>query len=205
MPTQPSQEEIIRELQLQVQALVAAQKHRARFRIWAVTALTVLAAGVAFAQPVITSFTADTPAIAAEVNANNSQLAAFSVPKNGILFIDADNCPTGWTQVALGRAVVGRPSGGTRGTTFGGALNGNVEPQHSHSTNNAGSHSHGGQTGSFTDWIPGTVNWTVQVGSYNTYMHRHAISADGDHNHSVNSTGAGSVLPYVYYTACRKD
>lgn len=197
--------ESIRELQAEVRRLAELQRRQGRVRSGVLVALVVLAAGAALAQPMLTTFNADAPALASQVNANFAQVTQFTVPQGGIIFYDGTSCPSGWTQVAQGRAIVGRPTTGTNALTFGTAMVGNTEPSHGHSTGTAGGHSHGGQTGTFANWVTGTVNWAVQVGSSSPYHHTHGISTDGDHTHSVSGIAASAVMPFIYYTACRKN
>lgn len=168
-------------------------------------AVIALVAGVAFAQPVITTFAADAPALASEVNANFAQVAAFTVPRGGIIFVDAAACPTGWTQVAQGRAIVGKPTGGTNGQSYGTALSNTIDPTHGHGLSTNGAHNHGGETGSHSGYIFGNVNWSVQVGFDSPWHHKHGIGSDGNHSHTVADSSASSVFPFVYYTACRKN
>jgi len=196
---------VIRELQAEVRRLAEAQRRQGRIRAGLLGAMVLLAGGAALAQPALTTFNADAPAVASQVNTNFTQVSQFTVPPGGIIFYDGAACPTGWTQVAQGRAIVGRPTTGTNGQTFGTAMVGNTEPSHAHSTGTAGSHSHGGQTGTFANWVTGTVNWTVQVGFTSAYHHTHGISYDGDHTHGVTGIAASAVMPFIYYTACRKN
>lgn len=197
--------EIIAELQAEVRRLAAAERRRSMVHRVVLIAAILLAAGAAFAQPVITTFVADSPALATQVNDNFTQVTSFTVPKNGIIFFDGANCPSGWTQIAQGRTIVGRPTTGTNGLAFGAAISGNNEPVHSHSMSTNGDHSHGGQTGGYSDWIAGTVNWPVQQGFNSPYHHRHSIGNDGAHAHTIYNQVASAVIPFVFYTACRKD
>jgi hypothetical protein len=192
------------DLRAEVRRLALANRLRNRLQVALVVGAGLCAAGGVLAQPLLTTFNADEPALASAVNGNFSQVAAFTVPRGGIIFFDGAACPPGWTQVAQGRAIVGRPAAGTNGQTFGTALVSDVEPNHAHTLSPAGSHSHGGETGSYSNWVPGTVNWPVQVGSQSQFHHRHFITSDGEHAHTASSVSAGSILPYVFYTACRK-
>ncbi|MCA3013407.1 MAG: hypothetical protein INH41_13555 [Myxococcaceae bacterium] len=192
------------ELKAELHRISLANRRRSRLHLALFVGAGLSAAGVVLAQPALTTFNADEAALASAVNANFSQVATFTVPRGGIIFFDGISCPPGWTQVAQGRAIVGRPAAGTNGQAFGTALSNDVEPNHAHTLSPAGAHSHGGETGSFSNWAQGPVNWIVQVGSQSPWHHRHSISSDGEHSHPASSVGAGSILPYVFYTACRK-
>lgn len=189
----------------ELRRLDARLRRRTTLQLVVLVTVACLAATVAIAQPMLTPFQADRPALASEVNGNFSQLAAFSVPRGAILFFDGPACPSGWSQVAQGRAIVGRPNGGTVGQTFGAALTTNVEPTHGHTLGSAGAHNHGGETGSFSNWVPGVVNWNIQSGFQANWHHRHVISDDGTHTHALGAVGLGAVVPTIFYTACRKD
>lgn len=200
------------ELRAEVNALRAEVERLARRRTRGLlVSLALLAVGgIAFAQPTIRPFVADQPALASDVNDNFSSLAQFVVPPGGIVFFEAAACPMGWSPIAAahqGRAIVARPSGGTPAQTFGAAITGNAEPSHAHSTSSAGSHAHSGATSGWIAWINGVVNYNVTTGFNSPWQIQQGLSinAAGDHAHNVTTTGAGSVLPYVYLTACRKN
>lgn len=208
------QEVAIRELQEEVRRLAEAQRRQSRLRAGVLGALVLLGAGVALAQPAITTFGPDLPALASQVNGNFDQLAQFAVPRGAVIFVDGP-CPANtalpdggvrvnYTQVAQGRAIVGLPAGGTLGQPFGTAMTGNTPPVHSHTTTAAGSHNHGGLTGSFGGWVQGTVNWAVQPGFDSPWHHVHGIGFDGNHTHPLSDISASAVIPYVFYTACKK-
>lgn len=97
------------------------------------------------------TFAIDTPALAAQVNANftdldtrlialDSSLQALNaavvarVPTGTIALFGGGTCPAGWTEFtpARGRALVGLPQGGTQQGTVGTALTNLANPVHSH-------------------------------------------------------------------------
>lgn len=199
----------IDQLNQEMMTLRAQQQRTSRVRTTLAVAFAMTLAGVAIAGPTLTPFNANTPAVAAQINTNFTQLAAFSVPSGAILFVDADACPTGWTAVAAaqGRMIMGRPSNGTLRQTFGGQVNGNSEPSHAHGTGGAGGHSHTGSTGGWAGWVQTTINYNAVPGYNSPYHIVSALNVDpvGDHTHGVTATGASSVVPYVYFTPCRKD
>jgi hypothetical protein len=170
---------------------------------------SLVVAGVALAQPALSTFQADQPARADEVNGNFTNVAAFTVPPGAVMLFDLAACPTGWSAFAegTGRLLMGKPGAGTLKQTFGAALIGNGVPVHGHSTAVAGSHTHSGTTGNSIGWRPSVVNYTVIQG-VNTPWHivsNLEIAGAGDHTHAVATTNASDVLPYVYLTPCRKN
>jgi hypothetical protein len=196
-------------LRNEVSRLAAQQRHnRLSARKWAVT-VALCVAGAALAQPVIVSFTADTPAVASDINSSLESLRDWSVPRGAVLFFDGATCPTGWSTVASaqGRLIMGRPSAGTLGRTFGGQVSGDSEPGHGHATSGAGAHTHTGVTSGWVGWITNTINYNIVPGYMNAFHIQEGllINGVGDHAHGVTTTGASAVLPYVYFTPCRKD
>lgn len=170
---------------------------------------SLVVAGVALAQPALSTFQPDQPARADDVNTNFSSVVAYTVPPGAVMLFDLAACPAGWTAFAegSGRLLMGKPGGGTLKQTFGAALVGNTVSTHSHSTGTAGNHGHTGQTGNWQGYRPSQVNYAVVPGANTPY---HIISdlfinAAGDHTHSVSSVNGSDVLPYVFLTACRKN
>lgn len=198
------------DVQQQIEGLrreLEAFKRRRQAR-WPLAGLLVLA-GVALSQPALTSFQADQPARADEVNTNFTNVAAFTVPPGAVMLFDLPSCPVGWTAFTegTGRLLMGRPSAGTLKQTFGAALTGNGVPTHSHSTSTAGNHAHSGLTGNWVGYRPSQINYAAVPG-YASSFHIVSdlfINAAGDHAHPVSATGASDVLPYVFLTPCRKN
>jgi hypothetical protein len=62
-----------------------------------------------------------------------------AVPPGAVMMFDLDACPPGWSALdsARGRAIVGVPSGGTRGATVGTALADAENRSHTHSVDPA--------------------------------------------------------------------
>ena len=171
--------------------------------------LGITIAGVAVSQPVVTTFAPNAPAIANAVNTNFTNVVAYTVPVNGIIFYDGANCPPGWVAVApaQGRAIVGRPETGTLARVFGTAMVGDTEPTHAHSENAAGDHNHTGYTTGWINWIStAQLNYTSVPGYSSPYMAQQGIQTynAGSHTHAINGVGASAVVPFVYYTACKK-
>ncbi len=186
---------------------LTTRSRRPRWVLPAVASLVV--AGVALAQPALSTFQANAPARADEVNGNFTSLAAFTVPPGAVMLFDLAACPAGWSAFAegSGRLLMGRPGGGTLKQTFGAALVGNGVPVHAHSTGVAGNHTHSGSTGNWAGWRTSTVNYTV-IPQQTTPFHivsNLEIAGAGDHNHTVSGVNASDVLPYVFLTACRKN
>jgi hypothetical protein len=102
---------------------------------------------------------------------------------------------------------MGRPTAGTLGRTFGGQVSGDSEPAHAHATGGAGAHTHTGVTAGWVSWMTSTINYNIVPGYSNAFHIQEglAINGVGDHAHGVTATGASAVLPYVYFTPCRKD
>lgn len=206
MPPPPEWKQQVEELRREMEQL-KRRSSRPRWVLPLVASLVV--AGVALAQPALSTFQPDQPARADEVNTNFSSVAAFTVPPGAVMLFDLAACPTGWTAFAegTGRLLMGKPATGTLKQTFGTALVGNGVPQHSHSTGTAGNHGHTGVTGNWQGYRPSQVNYTVVPG-VNTPYHIISdlfINAAGDHTHSVSAVNGSDVLPYVFLTPCRKN
>ncbi|MDP3233156.1 MAG: hypothetical protein Q8N26_10310 [Myxococcales bacterium] len=170
---------------------------------------SLVVAGVALAQPALSTFQPDAPALAAEVNGNFTSVAAFTVPPGAVMLFDLAACPTGWSAFAegTGRLLMGRPGAGTLRQTFGTALTGNGVPVHGHSTGVAGNHTHSGTTGNWVGYRASQINYNAVPG-YGSSFHIISdlfINGAGDHTHSVSGTNASDVLPYVFLTPCRKN
>jgi hypothetical protein len=164
---------------------------------------------VALAQPALSTFQPDAPALASEVNTNFTNVAAFTVPPGAVMLFDLAACPTGWSAFAegTGRLLMGRPGAGTLKLTFGTALTGNTVPAHAHSNSSAGGHTHSGLTGNWAGYRASQINYTAVPG-YNSSFHIISdlfINGVPDHTHQVSPTSASDVLPYVYLTPCRKN
>lgn len=58
----------------------------------------------------------------------------YGMPSGTVAFFESSACPSGWTplEAARGRALVGRPAGGTIGGTWGTALADLAPPRHAH-------------------------------------------------------------------------
>lgn len=198
-------------LRRELDGLARERRGHRRSRRAALAAAVLVVAGVALAQPVITPFIANQPAVATQVNGNFTQLAAFSVPPGAVMAFDLATCPEGWALFTegQGRALVGRPTNGTLKRTFGGAFNADNETQHSHGgvTGSAGDHQHGGVTNGWIGWISGTVNYNVDVGRGTIYHIQESITTDvrGAHAHGLGGSAGSSVIPYVYLTVCKKS
>lgn len=180
---------------------------RPRWVLLAVASLVV--AGVALAQPALSTFQADAPARADEMNTNFTNVAAFTVPPGAVMLFDLAACPTGWSPFAegTGRLLMGKPGAGTLKQTFGAALAGNGVPVHGHSTGVAGGHTHSGNTGNWVNWRTTTINYNAVPGYVSPYhiVSNLEIAGAGDHTHAVSTTNASDVLPYVFLTPCRKN
>jgi hypothetical protein len=186
--------------QLEALRTELAEMKRVRRAHWTLPVLAlVVVAGVALAQPALTTFQPDQPARANEVNTNFSNVAAFTVPPGAVMLFDLPSCPTGWSAFSegSGRLLMGRPGAGTLKQTFGSALTGNSVPTHSHTTVTSGNHGHTGTTGNWAGWRTSTINYNTVVGYASPYhiISDLNISAGGDHTHGVTSTNASDVLP----------
>lgn len=195
-------------LRREVEALKSREAHR-RSRLLVAAAAVAVVAGTALAQPTLTPFGANQPARANELNASLNALRDFSVPTGAVMFFDLATCPAGWSAAtfAEGRVAVGRPATGTLRRQVGSAMAGNSDPAHGHTMQNAGYHSHSGNTGNWVGWRNTTINYSAVPGYTSPYhiVSNLEIAANGDHAHAINATGAGDVVPYVYLTVCRKN
>ncbi|MDP1920579.1 MAG: hypothetical protein Q8L14_30330 [Myxococcales bacterium] len=207
IPPPPSEvtqqlEELRRELEQ-----LKRRSTRPRWVVLVVASLVV--AGVALAQPALSTFAPDAPALASEVNGNFTSVAAFTVPPGAVMHFDLASCPAGWSPFAeaTGRLLMGRPGSGTLKQTFGAALAGNTVPVHGHSTGVAGGHTHSGNTGNWAGWRTTTINYNAVPGYVSSYhiVSNLEIAGAGDHTHAVATTNASDVLPYVFLTPCRKN
>lgn len=205
-PPPPEVSQQLAELRRELEQL-KRRSTRPRWVLPVVASLVV--AGVALAQPALSTFAPDAPALASEVNGNFTSVAAFTVPPGAVMHFDLAACPTGWSPFAegTGRLLMGRPGSGTLKQTFGAALAGNTVPVHGHSTGLAGNHTHSGNTGNWAGWRNSIVNYGV-IPQVNTPYHivsNLEIAGAGDHTHAVGTANASDVLPYVFLTACRKN
>jgi hypothetical protein len=186
-----SDDQVVSELAAMRRELETLRAQRTkRWRLVLVAGL--LAAGVALAQPVLTTFNADAPALASEVNTNFSNLRAWSVPAGAVLLFEG-TCPTGYTELtaARGRVVVGSPVGATANTQIGTAL--------TNGEDRTLAHFHGGTTVDFAGYGNGEVNYSVQVGFASPWMIRQTIGTD------TRSFKSSEVFPTVYLRYCRKS
>ncbi len=119
------------------------------------------------------------------------------------------SCPTGWSPLATaeGRVIAGLPSGGTLGATVGTALSNQENRavgQHSHTTQNAGSHGH-----SYTRY--GALEYRSGPGCSSCRQWQGTGSgtsgSNGVHGHTINNAGsiAGTPAPYIQFLYCQKD
>lgn len=207
----PHLREELEALRRELDALSRERRGHRRARVAVLAAAVLVVAGVALAQPVITPFIANQPAVASQVNGNFNQVAAFTVPPGAVMAFDLAACPTGWSPFTegQGRALVGKPTNGTLKRTFGGAFNADNETNHSHGggTGAAGDHQHGGVTNGWVNWISGTVNYGVTVGFVSPFHIQESITTDvrGNHTHGIGGSAGSSVIPYVYLTVCKKN
>ncbi len=136
---------------------------------------------------------------------------AVGVPSGAVMMFDLSACPAGWTELteARGRALVGRPAGGTGGGSVGAPL-GNLEDRpHSHvvdpaaaATTAAGDHSHTvgpialstSSTGSHAHTInvPSTASSTVDAHSHTAPAAAFHTDSAGTHNHRWTLFDAGT-------------
>lgn len=153
---------------------------------------------------------------------------AGSVPTNAVMAFAQTNCPAGWSEytAARGRYLVGRPAGGSLGSTVGTALT-NLQNravgQHNHAVNppstnttTIGNHSHSyfdDDPFYITDNIFSALNANRTYSSGQNQDSRNTGSA-GSHSHSVNipnfnsansGTVSGTNAPYIQLTMCRKN
>jgi hypothetical protein len=205
-PPPPEVMQQLEELRREVEQI----KRRSTKPRWVVPLVaSLVVAGVVMAQPALSTFQPDAPALASEVNGNFTSVAAFTVPPGAVMLFDLAACPSGWSAFAegSGRLLMGRPTGGTLKQTFGAALVGNAVSTHAHSTGVAGNHAHSGLTGNWAGYRSSQINYSTIPG-YGSSFHIISdlfINAAGDHNHSVSSVNGSDVLPYVFLTPCRKN
>jgi hypothetical protein len=189
-----SDERVLAELAAMRGELEALKAQRATGRRWRLALLGgLLAAGAALAQPVITSFTADAPAQAAQVNANFTNLRDWTVPRGAIILWEGATCPAGYAELlqARGRFVVGTPSGANGNTTFGPAL--------TNGENRETLHAHGGTTSAFAGYQQGEVNYSVQPGFASPWMIRQFLAVD------PTAVRTNDVAPHLYLRYCKKS
>ncbi len=204
----PDLNEQLEVLRREVQALQQRDARR-RSRLLVAAVAVAVVAGTALAQPTLVPFQADTPARASALNASLEALRTYSVPTGATMFFDLAACPAGWSAAtfAEGRAAIGRPSAGTLRRQVGTAMAGNTDPTHTHAMQTAGSHAHSGTTGNWVGWRQSQINYNAipAVASPYHIVSNLEIATNGDHAHTMNAMGAGSVMPYVYLTVCRKN
>lgn len=160
------------------------------------------------------------------------------MPAGAIIMWGTDTaCPAGWTEYtgARGRFLVGVPSPGTVGTTWGAANSSgealsftpagtNTAPtfsagdtntvlghDHTGATGTENAHTHGVTTGNFTT----TGSAAVTAVGAPTAAHGHTIGTDGAHQHTVTGTvsaptfngtsGALDDVPYIQLRLCQKN
>jgi hypothetical protein len=154
---------------------------------------------------------------------------AATIPAGGVVFFQSNVCPAGWSEYvpARGRYVLGVPTGGTLGATYGTPLANLEERNHSHSvsssatTQMSGSHNHAwsrlfiNPAGDrvWTSYnAEGTevflINWSNGVGNEGSGYYPLAASPtqtfhtyySGVHQHDVQVVGStGEAASYLPY------
>jgi hypothetical protein len=129
-------------------------------------------------------------------------------PSGAVMFFDLASCPAGWSQYnqALGRYIVGTPSGGTVAATVGTALlnqENRATGKHTHGVNDPG-HLHG--VGYDTEQLANlgnTIGGTRLQGGTDSAIKNTATAFTGI---TIQDAGAiaGTNAPYVQLTVCRK-
>jgi hypothetical protein len=128
-------------------------------------------------------------------------------PSGAVMFFDLASCPAGWSQwdQALGRYLVGAPTGGTVGATVGTALSdqeNRATGKHTHVVNDPG-HLHGvGYDTEMLANVGNTIGGTHLVGT-NSNVENTSTAFTGITLQDAGSV-AGTNAPYVQLTACRK-
>ena len=148
------------------------------------------------------------PGTAGTAGAPGAPGADAVAPSGAVMFFDLASCPDGWSQwdQALGRYLVGTPSGGTVGATVGTALS-NQENRptgmHTHGVNDPG-HLHG--VGYDTEQLANlgnTIGGTRLSGGTDSAIKNTATAFTGITIQNAGSV-AGTNAPYVQLTVCRK-
>jgi hypothetical protein len=129
-------------------------------------------------------------------------------PAGAVMFFDLASCPSGWSEYTTGRGryLVGKPAGGSLGTSIGIALSNNENRptgQHTHAVIDPG-HTH--DVGYDTEMLANfgnTVGGTKLVGGTNSGSELTSKVTTG-----ITIAPAGLVpatnAPYVQLTVCRK-
>ncbi len=116
--------------------------------------------------------------------------SATSVPAGLVAYFDAAACPGGWSDAGAtidGRVVVGNPTGGTAGATFGGA------PLAS------------GETRTHTHPLAATLALPAHGIALVSGCCADGYGAAGDRALSATTSPAAVELPYLQLRACTKD
>lgn len=173
-------------------------------------------------------FSANTPAIADDINNNFKKVADFTVPVGGIIMWTGANVPPGWalcngqsvggvtTPDLRGKFVVGStysaayPLGASGGADSVTLLKENLPP-HAHSISGDGSHSHntfldtGGGGSTYGNMITGTycngclANYALPTDAAGTHAHGGATGSTGD-NKSFDARPPYYVIAYIMKT-----
>jgi hypothetical protein len=125
------------------------------------------------------------------------------IPAGAVAWFNLASCPGGWADVAAGqgRALVGRPLGGTLGGTVGSAMADTAGNSHAHTLSNhthgfnpdGGGHLHGLNSHTHNVNPDGAghthaLNNHTHTSEFDGAGHNHTLSA---HTHNVNPDGAG--------------